>query len=105
MTNTGPPRASGGQQAPAHILGKPALDTLPQAAQVTGPPPGSAPSEEDLRPPRPAAALIDIALLIRPLVVMGAAVGRSIGHNSVQTGFGPSRSWAASDGPGQAKWA
>ena len=101
MTNTGPLRASGGQQASALTPDEPAPDMISQAVQVTGPLPGSAPGEEGLRLPRSAAAVIDIALLAGLFLVMGGAVGR----NSVQTGFGVSRSWAAPHGRGRAIWA
>ena len=78
MTNTGPPRARGGQHAPKPIPGEPAPSV-----------------------PRPAAALIDIALLTGPFLSMGRPVSR----NSVRAGFGVWRSWAPSGAQGRATWA
>src|SRR5713226_4348435 len=42
MTSTGPPRPAGGHQASAPTPGRPAPETITQAAQATAPPPGAA---------------------------------------------------------------
>ena len=101
MTNTGPPRANGGQHAPTPTPGEPAPKSILQAGQATGPPPCAGPGEEGPSVPRPAAALIDIALLTGPFLSMGRPVSR----NSVRAEFGVSRNGAASGGQGQATWA
>ena len=101
MTNTGPPRASGGQHAPKPIPGEPAPNTIPRAGQATGPPPGAAPGEVGPSAPRPAVALIDIALLTGPFLSMGRPVSR----NSVRAGFGVWRRWAPSGAQRRATWA
>lgn len=101
MTNTGPLHINGGQHAPTSAPGEPAPNTIPQAGQATGPPPGAAPGEECPSVPRPAAALIDIAPLTGPFLIIGPTVT----GNSVRAGFGVWRSWAASGGQGLATWA
>ena len=77
MTDTGRPRANGGQLAPMPAPGELASGTLSQALRVMRPRPSSVPSEEGLGQPGPAAALIDTALLIGPLLVMGGTAGAS----------------------------
>ena len=101
MTNTGPPRANGGQHAPTSAPGEPAPNTIPHAGQATGPPPGAAPGEEGPSVPRPGAARNNIALLTGPFLIMG----RPVTGNSVRAGFGVWRSRAASGGQGLATWA
>lgn len=101
MTNTGPPPANGGKHATRPTPGEPVPNTIPQAGQAAGPPPGAAPGEEGPPVPRPAAALIDIALQTGPFLSMGRPVGR----NSVLAGFGIWRNGAASGGPGRPPWA
>jgi hypothetical protein len=98
MSNTGPPRANGGQRAPTPTPGEPAPNAIPQAGQATGPPPGAAPGEDGPSVPPPTAARNNIALLTGPFLSMGQPVSR----NSVRAGFGVSRSWAASGGQGRA---
>jgi hypothetical protein len=108
MTNTSPPHASGGQHAPMPTLGEPPPDTIPQAGQATGVPPGAVPGEEGPSVPRPAAALIDIDLLTGlfltgAFLITGRTVGRGyIGHNSVTAAFSASRSRAPSGAQGRA---
>jgi hypothetical protein len=111
MTNTSPPHASGGQHAPMPTPGEPPPDTIPRAGQATGSPPGAVRGEEGPSVPRPAAALIDIALLTGPFLtgpflITGRTAGRSyIGHNSVTAGFSASRSRVPSGAQGRATWA
>jgi hypothetical protein len=102
MTNTSPRHASGGQHAPMPTSGEPPPATIPQAGQATGPP-GAAPGEEGPSVPRPAAALIAIALLTGPFLITGRTAGRSyIRHNSVAAGFSASRNRAPSGAQGRA---
>jgi hypothetical protein len=97
MSNTSPPHASGGQHAPMPTPGEPPPDTILQAGQAMGAPPGAVPGEEGPSVPRPAAALIDIALLTGGFLITGRTVGRGyIGHNSVTAGFSASRCRAPS---------
>jgi hypothetical protein len=106
VTNTGPPRASGGQHAPTPPWGELAANTIPQAGQASGPPPGAAPGQEGPPVPRPAAAPIDIALLTGPCLMMGRAAGRRYrGRTSAGAAFGVWRGGAPSGGQGQATWA
>jgi hypothetical protein len=103
MTNTSPPHASGGQHAPMSTPGEPPPDTIPQAGQATGAPPGAVPGEEGTSVLRPAAALIDVALLTGPFLITGRTVGRGyIGHNRVTAGFSASRTRAPSGAQGRA---
>lgn len=101
MTNTGPPRANGGQRAPTPTPGEPAPNTIPHAGRATGPLPGAAPGEEGPSLLRPVAARNNIALLTAAFLSMGRPVSR----NSVRAGFSGSQSWAASGGRGRATWA